>query len=286
MIDRGDYQALKEILLETSGHSLGEGKEYLVERRLAPVADSLGHPSLTALLRELRVRRDRRTVKLVCEAMTTNESLFFRDGRPFDLLKQKIIPEFIESRRARRTLRIWSAACSTGQEAYSVAMTLAEFVPSLADWRVEVVGTDYSPSVVARARSGIFNHFEVQRGLPVTMLIKYFDQIEDGWQVKESLRKKVSFQEGNLLEPFGRLGVFDIVFCRNVLIYFDAEGKRDVLERLTKVTAPDGYLFLGAAETALGVTQSWRVVPGATTTLFQQRTETTGEASSPARATA
>ena len=271
MISRTDYEALKEILLETSGYSLGEGKEYLIERRLTPIADSLGHPNLDSLLRELRVRRDLRTVKLIGEAMTTNESLFFRDGRPFDLLRDNLLPDLLKRRRDRKTLRIWSAACSTGQEAYSIAMTLADHTPSLADWRIEIVGTDYSPSVVARAREGLFNHFEVQRGLPVTMLIKYFEQVDDGWRAKDVLRDRIEFREGNLLNPFRHLGSFDIVFCRNVLIYFDAEGKRDVLERFAQVVPPDGFLFLGAAETALGVTKKWGVVDGACTTLFQRR---------------
>lgn len=273
MIASTDYQTLKEILLANSGHHLGEGKEYLVERRLEPVASSLGYPDLAALVRNLRLSRDTKTVKLVCEAMTTNESLFFRDGRPFDLMRERIIPDLIERRATQRRLRIWSAACSTGQEAYSLAMLLAEY-PKLAGWDVEIVGTDYSPKVVDRAREGVYNHFEIQRGLPIQMLIKYFEQGENNsWQVKDSLRRQVSFREGNLLDSFRHLGVFDVVFCRNVLIYFDNDGKRDVLERLAGVVASDGYLFLGASETALGVSPSWSVVQGAATTLFQRKPE-------------
>lgn len=269
MIARQDYQTLKQVLRENSGHALGEGKEYLVERRLEPVAASLGFPDLASLIRQIRATRDRKVIKLVCEAMTTNESLFFRDGRPFELLKERILPELMEHRAHARRIRIWSAACSTGQEAYSLAMTLAEFGPALQGWTIEIVGTDYSPSVVARAREGVFNHFEVQRGLPVTLLIKYFDQVEDGWRVKDSLKKGLTFREGNLLEPFSHLGVFDVVFCRNVLIYFDDDGKQNVLRKMTKVVAPDGYLFLGAAETALGISHDWETVRGANTTLFQ-----------------
>lgn len=272
MIAREDYQTLKEVLRANSGHALGEGKEYLVERRLEPVAASLGFPDLPALVRSVRLTRDRNVVKLVCEAMTTNESLFFRDGRPFDLLKSHILPDLLERRAHSRRLRFWSAACSTGQEAYSLAMTLAEFQPSLADWRIEIVGTDYSPAVVDRAREGVFNHFEVQRGLPVTHLIKYFDQVDEGWRVKESLRKGLTFREGNLLESFTHLGVFDVVFCRNVLIYFDDEGKQGVLQKMSKAVAPDGYFFLGASETALGLAHEWQTVPGVNTTLFQHAT--------------
>jgi chemotaxis protein methyltransferase CheR len=270
MITRLDYEALKEILRANSGHALGEGKEYLVERRLDPIAGSLGFPDLTSLVRHVRLTRDPKVVKLVCEAMTTNESLFFRDGRPFELMKERILPDLVERRRVHRRLRIWSAACSTGQEAYSLAMLLAEY-PALAGWEVEIVGTDYSPRVVERARDGAFNHFEVQRGLPIQYLVKYFDQAEsNGWRVKDVLRRRVVFREANLLEPFRQLGTFDVVFCRNVLIYFDDGGKRDVLERMATVVPEDGYLFLGASETALGVSDRWSVVTGSGTTLFQR----------------
>lgn len=270
MIARADYDTLKEVLLANSGHHLGEGKEYLVERRLESVAGSLGFPDLTALVRHVRLTRDPKVVKLVCEAMTTNESLFFRDGRPFDLMKERILPDLIEKRRATRRLRIWSAACSTGQEAYSLAMLLAEY-PGLSGWTVEILGTDYSPKVVDRAREGVFNHFEVQRGLPIQMLIKYFEQGENNsWRIKENLRRTVTFREGNLLQSFRTLGTFDVVFCRNVLIYFDDAGKRGVLERMADVIPPDGYLFLGASETALGLSDLWSVVQGASTTLFQR----------------
>ncbi len=269
MIPRQDYDTLKEVLLANSGHHLGEGKDYLVERRLEPVAGSLGFPDIAAMVRHIRLTHDPKVVKVVCEAMTTNESLFFRDGRPFDLMKETILPELMESRRMTRRLRIWSAACSTGQESYSLAMLLKEFSPSLATWNTEIVGSDYSPKVVDRAREGVFNHFEVQRGLPIQMLIKYFDQQEgNNWKVKDTLRTGVSFREENLLKSFRHLGTFDIIFCRNVLIYFDDAGKEDVLRRLSEVVAPDGYLFLGASETALGVDSRWRVVPGAGTTLF------------------
>ena len=270
MIARADYEALKEILRANSGHALGEGKEYLVERRLEPVAGSLGFLDIAGLVRHIRLTRDPKVVKIVCEAMTTNESLFFRDGRPFDLLKQSILPDLVERRRTQRRLRVWSAAASTGQEAYSLAMLMSEF-PALAGWTLEIVGTDYSPKVVERARDGLYNHFEVQRGLPIQYLMKYFEQAENNsWRVKSPLRQMVTFREANLLEPFRHMGTFDIVFCRNVLIYFDEAGKRDVLERLSGVIPEDGYLFLGASETALGISERWNVVNGAGTTLFRR----------------
>ena len=181
MINPADFAALRDILMENSGHHLSAGKEYLVERRLEPVAQSLSFPDIGAMIRHLSLTKDPRTVKLVCEAMTTNESLFFRDQKPFDLLKDRIIPELMKARAAQRKIRIWSAASSTGQEAYSIAITLKEHFPQLASWNVEIVGTDYSPQVVERARSGEFNHFEVQRGMPIMLLMKYFSQDGEAW---------------------------------------------------------------------------------------------------------
>ena len=270
MITSADYETLRRILLENSGNSLGDGKEYLVDRRLAPVAASLGLENVAQLVNLLRISADRHVVKLVCAAMTTNESLFFRDGKPFQLLKDEILPRLMEQRRATRKIRIWSAAASTGQEAYSIAMTVRE-MPQLTGWNVEIVGTDYSPEVVERAKKGIFNHFEVQRGLPVTHLVKYFSQDEDGWQVNQQIRDSITFREGNLLEPFQHLGPFDLVYCRNVLIYFSQDGKRDVLERLARVMSDDGFLFLGSSETALGLTTNLSTVQWAGTTLFQRK---------------
>jgi chemotaxis protein methyltransferase CheR len=202
--------------------------------------------------------------------MTTNESLFFRDQKPFDLLKDRVIPDLMQARAAERRLRIWSAAASTGQEAFSIGMTLLENFPQLASWDIQILGTDYSPQVVERARKGEFNHFEVQRGMPIMLLMKYFSQEGEAWKVNDSLKKNIRFQEGNLLTNFSHLGPFDLIFCRNVLIYFDADTKKDVLERLSRVMSSDGYLFLGASETVFGLTDTLRPVDGANTTLYER----------------
>ncbi len=271
MIAPADYEALRAILQESSGHALADGKEYLVERRLRPVAESLGHPDLAALVRHIRLTGDPHAIRCVSEAMATHESLFFRDGRPFELLRHRILPELMERRLEARHLRIWSAGCSTGQEAYSVAMLIEEMHPALAGWRVEIVGTDFAPSAIHRAQEGVYNHFEVQRGLSAARLCRHFQQTDAGWRIRDEVRRHVRFQQGNLLQPFRHLGTFDVVLCRNVLIYFDPEVKKDVLRRLAEVTAPDGYLFLGCSETALGLTDHWTVVSGANTTLFRQR---------------
>ena len=275
MISRRDYLTLKEILLTHSGHFLGDGKEYLVVRRLESVPGILGHPDLAALVRHLRLTQDPKAVKLVCEAMTTNESLFFRDGRPFDLLRGRVVPDLMEKRRERRRLRFWSSACSTGQEPYSLAMLVAD-TPELAGWKVDILATDYSPRVVERAREGIFNQFEIHRGLDDALLARHFEPLDGGrWRVNETLRRAVVFREANLLRGDRELGTFDLVLCRNVLIYFDQAGKKTVLDRMAEVVPEDGFLLLGASETAAGVSTHWQAVPGAGTTLFQ-RSQGTG----------
>jgi len=270
VIPRDDYRALRKVLAENSGHALANGKEYLVEQRLAPVAEALGFADLGALLQRLRTGVDPRIAKRVCEAMTTNESLFFRDGKPFDVLRDHVVPALLERRRHRRRLRIWSAGCSTGQEAYSIAMTLADPVPRSPEWEVEILGTDYSTEVVVRARRGVFNHFEVQRGLPIRMLVEHFKPIGSSWQVKDDLKKRVRFEEANLLDSFARFGTFDVIFCRNVLIYFDRQTRAEVLDRMNDALAPDGYLFLGSSETLLGVTDRWTAIRGDGTPVFRR----------------
>jgi chemotaxis protein methyltransferase CheR len=268
MIAANDYAYLCQLLHRHSGLALGAGKEYLVQSRLAPVAASLGHAGLPSLVASLRAFPASREVRMVCEAMTTNESLFFRDGAPFEMLRERVIPELMRTRQHTRKLRIWSAAASTGQEPYSVAMTLAG-IPALAGWRVEIIATDYSAAALERARAGVFTHFEVQRGLPIQMLMKHFTREGDDWRISAAMRQAVSYRECNLLEPFAHLGSFDLVMCRNVLIYFDLPTKRRVLDRMAAQLAPDGTLFLGAAETVLGVTESFERVAGASTSMYR-----------------
>lgn len=255
MIAKADYRFLSELLQDQSGLCLGEGKEYLVQSRLLPLAQRLGLADVGELCRRLRQTADLSLVAAIGEAMATHESLFFRDGTPFQLLRERIIPELIARRAAERRLRIWSAGASTGQEAYSIAMLLEDFAGALHGWSVDILGTDYSAAAVARARVGLYTHFEVQRGLPPLLRQRYFASEGAAWRLNDQIRRKVRFQQANLLRPFGERGPFDVVFCRNVLIYFDVPTKRGVLERLAQVLAPDGYLFLGSSETATGVTE-------------------------------
>jgi chemotaxis protein methyltransferase CheR len=270
MIAPAEYAFLATLLQQQSGLALGEGKEYLIESRLLPVAACFGLAGIPALVARLRATLDATLVRAVCEAMTTNESSFFRDGAPFELLRQQILPELIEARRATRRLRIWCAAASTGQEPYTVAMLLATLTPPLAGWNVEILATDYSRPALERARAGVYNHFEVQRGLPIGMLMKFFVQRGTDWEVRDEIRSAVRFREANLLESFAALGTFDIVLCRNVLIYFDVATKRDVLDRLAGATARDGCLLLGAAETPMGLTERFVRIPGTTTSAYRR----------------
>ncbi len=255
-----DYEYLRKILKTRSGLMLSADKHYLVESRLLPVARRHGLLNLTGLVAKLKAGNAEPLTVEVVEAMTTNESLFFRDKTPFDQFRETIIPALLQARAATRRIRIWCAAASTGQEPYTLAICLKEMGQELRGWRVDIVATDLSTEVLEKARSGIFSQFEVQRGLPVLMLIKYFSQVGEMWQIAPEIRGMVKFQPFNLLHDFASLGTFDIVFCRNVLIYFDQETKIDVLNRIDKVMARDGYLALGGAETVVGLTGAFKPV--------------------------
>ena len=256
-----DYDFLRASLKERSGLVLSADKQYLVESRLLPVARKSGLANLGELIVALKTSADDGLMTAVVEAMTTNESLFFRDKTPFELFRSTIMPALLAARRAPRLIRIWSAAASTGQEPYSLAMCLKEMEREIAGFRIEILATDLSNDVLAKARAGIYTQFEVQRGLPIQLLIRHFTQNGELWQMAPELRAMVKYQQLNLLKDFSQLGMFDLVFCRNALIYFDADTKIDVLNRLARVTAADGYLVLGAAETVVGLTDRFKMLP-------------------------
>ena len=255
-----DYDFLRKCLKERSGLVLSADKQYLVESRLLPVARKAGLATLGELVGTLRGAHDPALMTAVVEAMTTNESFFFRDKAPFEHFRATIMPALIEARRTARSIRIWCAAASTGQEPYSLAMCLKEIEREILGWRIEMLATDLSGEVLEKARQGIYSQFEVQRGLPIQLLVKHFTRSGEFWQIAPELRAMVRYRQLNLLADFSQLGMFDIVFCRNVLIYFDAETKTNVLNRLARVTAPDGYLVLGAAETVVGLTDRFKMV--------------------------
>jgi chemotaxis protein methyltransferase CheR len=255
-----DYEFLRKLLKERSGLDLSADKQYLVESRLIPLARKAGLPGLPELVQKLKGSAEQLTSEVV-EAMTTNETFFFRDKVPFDHLKQTIMPELLQARAARRSLRIWCAASSTGQEPYSIAMCLKELGAAMSGWRVEIVATDLSQGVLEKSRAGLFSQFEVQRGLPIQLLVKHFVQTGELWQLNADIRSMVQFRQLNLLQDFSHLGTFDIIFCRNVLIYFDQDTKTNVFGRLAQRIESDGYLMLGAAETVVGLTEAFKPYP-------------------------
>ena len=257
-----DFEFICQILRERSGLVLTNDKAYLLESRLLPVARKWKLATFDDLVRIIRSKMDEAVIRDVVEAMTTNESFFFRDTKPFDQFKALVLPALLKSRAANRTIRIWSAACSSGQEPYSLAMILSEMTAQLNGWKIEIVGTDLSSEILNRAKEGMYSQFEVQRGLPITMLVKYFAQIGDRWQINAKIRGMVQYKEFNLLSDPMSLGRFDVVFCRNVLIYFDQPTKTRVLNSVAKLMPEDGFLFLGGAETVLGITDKFQMMTG------------------------
>jgi chemotaxis protein methyltransferase CheR len=255
-----DYDFLRKLLKERSGLDLSADKQYLVESRLMPLARKAGLAGIPELVQKMKSGAEALIVEVV-EAMTTNETFFFRDKIPFDHLRDTILPTLLQSRASRKTLRIWSAAGSTGQEPYSIAMVLKERAAALSGWRIEIVATDLSQEVLEKSRAGIYSQFEVQRGLPIQLLVKYFTQIGELWQINSELRGMVQHKQLNLLKDFSHLGKFDVIFCRNVLIYFDQDTKIGIFERMAKVIEPDGMLMLGAAESVVGITDAFRPCP-------------------------
>jgi chemotaxis protein methyltransferase CheR len=250
-----DYDYLRKLLKERSGLVLSADKQYLVESRLLPLARKVGAPHLSDLVVKLKAPGAEPLVVDVVEAMTTNESFFFRDKIPFEHFRDYMLPSLLKARAAQRRIRIWCAAASTGQEPYSLAMILKEMALQVAGWRIEIIATDLSNEVLEKARAGLYSQVEVQRGLPIQLLMKYFAQAGETWQISPEIKAMVQYRPLNLLADFSHLGTFDIVFCRNVLIYFDQETKVGVLQRLARISEPDGYLVLGAAETVVGLTE-------------------------------
>jgi chemotaxis protein methyltransferase CheR len=244
-----------------SGLVLTPDKAYLLETRLTPIARKEGFASLNECLSAARVRRDDRLLWVITDALTTNETFFFRDKTPFDQFKEAALPQLLAARGGRGKLRIWCAAASTGQEPYSLAMIIQEMRDAGKPIDAEIIATDISDRVLEKARAGLYSQFEVQRGLPVTHLVKYFTKAGDVWKISDKLKPMVRFQKHNLLEDPRALGRFDVVFCRNVLIYFEPDQKKKCMEAIAGTMADDGFLFLGAAETTMGVTDAFNTNP-------------------------
>jgi chemotaxis protein methyltransferase CheR len=262
MIKADDIVFVAKETFKRSGLVLSVDKGYLLESRLAPLARAEGYPSIEALIDAARRGNSDRLLWSITEALATHETFFFRDNTPFDLMKEEVLPVLSRARGSNGKLRIWCAACSSGQEPYSLAMILEEERARLNGLKVEIVATDMAGRILEKAKAGIYSQFEVQRGLAIQRLVTHFEQSGEQWRVKPNIRQMVSFQKQNLLDNFGGLGTFDVIFCRNVLIYFDAESKKKVLSSLARQTSPDGYLIMGAAETVVGLSQDFSPVQG------------------------
>jgi chemotaxis protein methyltransferase CheR len=252
-----DFDLYKDLLKEKSGLTLTPDKSYLLDSRLTPVARKWNFANLEAMTMAMHGVPSANLIKDVVEAMTTNETSFFRDSKPFDQFRDVILPHLMKTRTGKR-VRIWCAASSTGQEPYSLAMLIKEQAAKMPGWTFEIVATDIDTTVLESAKKGEYSQFEVQRGLPIQMLMKYFEQKGDRWSLKQDIRSMVQFKYFNLLEPMAALGKFDVVFCRNVLIYFDRETKAKVLQNMAGALPEDGFVFLGGAETVLGVTDAFK----------------------------
>jgi len=264
---------LRDLVYRRSAIVLNADKTYLIDSRLTPVVHEAGLTSIDELVGKIRHEDvGAQLVRRVIEAMTTNETLFFRDVHPFEALKLQILPDLVKARAARRTLRIWCAAASTGQEPYSIAMTVREHFPELASWDVKVIATDINAAVLERAREGTYRQLEVNRGLPIQMLCKYFDRNGTTYTLKPEIRNMVRFQELNLLDAWGSIGPQDIVFIRNVLIYFDVDTKRQLLGRVRKLLEHDGFLVLGGAETTNNLDDNYAPVKIGSGVYYQIKT--------------
>ncbi len=258
MINPEQFRFFSEMVRQNSGISLQKGKEYLLESRLNELARVLGLKNIDELYRKIKFQPNPKLKEQIVEAMTTNETYFFRDQHPFDALKNHVIPELMQAKKDVKRLKFWSAACSTGQEPYSIAMILREHFQALNNWRVEIIASDISQQAINKGKEGRFTQVEVNRGLPIQLLIKYFKQNGAFWIVDSKLKNMIRFKKVNLMGPFIGISGIDVIMCRYVLIYFDQKTKKGILEKLVKTLNPGGYLFLGATETPVGLPPSMK----------------------------
>jgi len=272
-----DTEHLAAMLKQRSGLILGADKTYLIESRLAPVARREGFANVAALLTALRTRRDEKLIYTVTDAMTTNETFFFRDKTPFDQFKSDVLPALAKARPGG-DIKVWCAACSTGQEPYSLAMLMEEARAQYPRINLDILATDISERCLEKAQSGLYTQFEVQRGLPIQMMVKHFEKIDEMWRISPKIRQAVRFKKLNLLEDLRSVGRQDVIYCRNVLIYFDLETKKRVLEQMASMLPDDGFLFLGAAETVLGITDVFKPMAGMRGLYVKNQTSAVGTA--------
>lgn len=270
-ISKSDFNYVRDLVRRHSAISLEPDKAYLIETRLAPLARQTGFDSLQALIASLRTNPGADLRDRVIEAMFTHETSFFRDGHPFEILKSMILPSLLAKRPLGQNLTIWCAACSSGQEPFSVAMLAREHFPDLARGRLRTIATDLSESILARAREGLYTQTEINRGLPPALLARYFDKQGSCWRLKLEIRRMVDFQRSNLAEEWPNLPSPDIIFMRNVLIYFDQETKKSILSKVRKTLKSDGYLILGSSETTLNLDPTFESISMGKTVCYQLR---------------
>jgi len=268
-LSQSDFNFVSALVRREAAIVLAPGKEYLVEARLIPVARAVGAASVAEFLADLQRRPNQLNQRKIIDALTTNETSWFRDREPFSALTDVVLPELIKSRASARKVRFWSAASSSGQEAYSLAITLQENLPT--GWNYEIMGSDISTEMVKRAEAAEYSQVEVNRGLPASQLVQYFERAGAHWRVTPSLRRNVSFKLMNLTAPIPPLPPFDVIFLRNVLIYFDVATKKSVLRNVARLLRPDGWLFLGAAETTIGIDDNYERVAAGRTSAYRVR---------------
>jgi chemotaxis protein methyltransferase CheR len=277
-LSRASFEFVRAALRERSAHALEDDKAYLVETRLLPVARRHGFPSVEDLVLRLRSRRNEKLLGEIVEAMTINETFFFRDGHPFEVLREAVLPELVRRRAEVRRLNVWSAACSSGQEAYSVAILLRQYFPALSGWNVRLIASDLSAAMLQRARQGRYTELEVSRGLSPELLAAYFHKQEGGWQVRDELRRMVEFRPINLCGAWPEMPPLDLVLLRNVLIYFDVPSRQQILDRVRRVLHPDGYLLLGGAETTHNLDGGFLPVSFGPVSFYRPRSPAAGTA--------
>jgi len=251
-----EIKLLSRLVRDLCGVVIDESKDYLIEQRLTPIADEYGCKSFSELYHKIRYAKDRNLEQKIIDAITTQETLFFRDTSPYEALQYKALPELIDAKEkqvvGKNRIRIWSAACSTGQEPYSIAMIICELLPDVHEnWDVQILATDISDDAIKQASRGEYTDYEIGRGMKEEMLKKYFIRTPKGWKVKDELRSLIAFRKLNLLKPFVGIGPFDVIFCRNVAIYFEPEIRKDLFKRITDVLTPEGYLFVGSSESLI-----------------------------------
>ncbi|HEV2113164.1 MAG TPA: protein-glutamate O-methyltransferase CheR [Terriglobales bacterium] len=251
-VTSADYSYLRQLVFGHSQNVLDPSRDYLFDTRLTKLLRNQGMSRVDELVRHLRLRKDPALERAIAEAMTINETSFFRDTRPFELLRTELLPKLIEARKHSRSLRFWSAACSTGQEGYSIAMLMQEHFPMLVNWALRIEGTDLCAEVIERAQAGLYHRIEINRGLPARFVVRYFDRVSEDWVIKPEVRKLCNFRQANLCAPvlpFNRASdKFDVIFLRNVMLYFSQETRRKLLAGVHRQLAPDGILFLGSSE--------------------------------------